>query len=556
MLQANKDKPKKLSKNLFPVVGVGASAGGLEAFKQLLKAIPENSGIAYILVQHLDPFHESVLADILQRVTRIPVYEITNNITVAPDHIYIIPANKILIATDGVLKLDVRPPKPGRYMPIDIFFKSLAEVHQDHAIGVVLSGTGSDGTLGLKAIKDHGGITFAQHLDSAIYDGMPLNAIQSDIVDFILTPEEIPGKLLALGRTLTISLNPADAAHQEKENIFKQILALVRIQRSVDFTYYKQSTIRQRIMRRMVINKIENLDEYLILLEGKKAEQDILYEDLLIPVTSFFRDKQIFDDLFLTVFPDLVKNKSLKEPVRIWIAGCSSGEEAYSLAICLSEFLGDNLKNIKIQLFATDISEKAIKKARSGTYLKDELENVSENRLHEFFDKKNDHFRVKKPIKDICVFALHNFLKDPPFARMDLISCRNVLSNMEPYLQQKALATFHYALNDHGLLLLGKSETAGKPSELFTTKIRHDKLYNRKPASQRFIPVTTESIEKPLKQAENQTGKSAIKEYDFQKIADDILLSGYTPAGVVVNEFFDIVQFRGSTGSFLEQPPG
>ncbi|MBC7889229.1 MAG: PAS domain-containing protein [Ferruginibacter sp.] len=556
MLQANKDAPKILSDNLFPVVGVGASAGGLEAFKLLVKAIPENSGTAYILVQHLDPFHESILADILQRLTNIPVLEITDNITVAPDHIYIIPSNKILVATDGVLKLDVRPPKPEKNMPVDIFFTSLAEVHQEHAIGVVLSGTGTDGTLGLKIIKEHGGITFAQQLESAHYDGMPLSAIQSDNVDFVLTPDQIPGKLLELGRSLNIFLKPGNEVQHEKENTFKQILILLKAGRPVDFTYYKQSAVRRCILRRMIINKIENLGDYSRFLEDHITEQEILYSDLFFPLTSFFRDSEIFDNLCETVFPDLVKNKSLAEPLRIWIAGCSTGEEAYSVAICISEFLANNDQSVKIQLFATDISEKAITKARSGNYMPAELENVSANRLHEFFDKTNGHYQVKKPIRDMCVFATHNFLKDPPFARMDLISCRNVLIYMDHYLQKKALATFHYALNNTAFLQLGKSETTDQSPELFTAVNNAGKLYFRNEVPRRFMPATTEQTEKALNRSVTRTAKKEVKKDDFQKITDEILLSGYTPAGVVVNQLFDIVQFRGSTGPYLEQRPG
>ncbi|MEP7143179.1 MAG: CheR family methyltransferase [Ferruginibacter sp.] len=556
MLQANHDKPTTHSDNRFPVVGVGASAGGLEAFKQLLKAIPENSGIAYILVQHLDPFHESILPNILQRVTELPVFEITDNIAVAPDHIYIIPANKILIATDGVLKLGARPPKHEKNMPIDIFFASLAEVHQDHAIGVVLSGTGTDGTLGLKAIKDHGGITFAQQLDSADYDGMPLSAIQSDIVDFVLNPGEIPGKLLELGRAFTIPVNQEEILHKEKENVFRKTLALISLHRSVDFTYYKQALIRRRILRRMVIKKIENLAEYFKLLQDNQNEQDILYQDLLIPGTSFFRDKEIFDTLCEIVFPFMVKDKSVIAPVRIWIAGCSTGEEAYSTAICLSEYLSGNM-DIKIQLFATDISEKAIAKARSGIYLKSELENVSESRLQEFFHQTNGHYQVNKTLRDMCVFTVHNFLKDPPFVRMDFISCRNVLIYMEPYLQRKVLATFHHALNAKAFLLLGKSETTGDSSdELFSAKSKAHKLYSRKESPGRFLPVTADQSGKPPTQTVKGLGKPNLRKEDFQKIADDILLSGYTPVGVVVNDLFDIVQFRGPTGSYLEQPSG
>src|ERR1700733_7129081 len=284
MPEQNKDAIKVLSSNLFPVVGVGASAGGLEAFKRLIKAIPEDSGMAYILVQHLEPTHESILADLLQKVTHIPIHEITNNVRVEPNHIYIIPSNKLLTATEGVLQLSPRPPRNEKNMPIDVFFTSLAEVHQSHAIGVILSGTATDGTLGLKAIKDHGGITFAQEQRSAGFDGMPQSAIDAEVVDFILTPEEIPLQLASLNQTFKTALsNDREDLQQKKEEAFRQLLSLLRVRRGADFTYYKQTTIRRRILRRMGLNKIENIGDYLAYVKKNTPEQDVLYQDLLIP---------------------------------------------------------------------------------------------------------------------------------------------------------------------------------------------------------------------------------------------------------------------------------
>lgn len=502
------------------------------------------------------PKTETILADILQKVTKIPVSEITDNVKVEPDHIYIIPSNKMLFATDGVLKLDQRPPKPQKNMPIDIFFTSLAEVHREHAIGVVLSGTGTDGTLGLKAIKDHGGLTFAQELESAAYDGMPLSAISSNMVDFILPADKMPAKLLELGRTLNYTASEDENKDKAKESNFKQILSLLRQRRGVDFTYYKQTTVRRRILRRMVMHKVVDVKEYLMFLNENKAEQDNLFQDLLIPVTSFFRDKQTFDDLCETMFPNLIKNKSVSNPIRLWIAGCSTGQEAYSIAMCLCEYLGENLKTVKIQLFATDVSEKAIIKARSGNYFKSEIEGVSDTRIKKFFDKMDGSYQLKKSIRDMCVFATHNLLKDAPFARMDFISCRNVLIYMEPYLQNKVITTFHYALNDKGYLLLGKSETTGSVSELFTAASKHDKLYKRQNARTNSVSFLPDRISRTIVQSEKNPGNKEVKKEDFQKNADDLVLSKYSPAGVVVNEQFDIVQFRGSTGAYLEPSPG
>jgi two-component system CheB/CheR fusion protein len=550
-------KVKIRSDNLFPVVGIGASAGGLDTFKRLLKAIPENSGMAYILVQHLDPSHESILADLLQRVTKIPVLEVRDNIKVAPDHIYIIPSNKLLTATDGILKLSARPPKNQRSMPIDLFFASLAEVHQSHAIGVVLSGTGTDGTLGLKAIKDHGGVTFAQDQDSASYDAMPQSAIDADVVDFILAPENIPKQLLALNRTLNpVPDNDEGNSDQKQEETFKQVLSLLRIRKGVDFTYYKQTTIRRRISRRIALMMKGNISEYLKYLKENKPELDILYQDLLIPVTEFFRDPVIFENVREKIFPVLLKNKLENNSIRLWVAGCSTGEEAYSMLMSLHEFLEDKDQAFKIQVFATDISEMAIAKARTGFYTKREVSGLTPHRLQQFFTKTNGGFQINKTIRDTCIFALHNYLKDPPFANIDLISCRNSLIYMDPFLQKNALRTFHYALNAHGFLLLGKSETAGQVSELFNSIDKQSKIYSSKQAGGRFFHTTTTDKKEILENSKSGSGVSESVKDDFQKNADDVLLSNYVPPGVIVNKEMEIVQFRGSTGIWLEPTPG
>ena len=394
-----------LSSNLFPVGGLGASAGGLDAFKKLLKAIPEDSGMAYVLVQHLDPSHESLLPEILQKVTPIPVLEITDDIKVLPDHIYVIPSNKMMVATDGVLVLAPRPPKSKtqRNLPIDLFFTSLAEVHQEHAIGVVLSGTASDGTQGLRAIKEQGGITFAQDEASAEYEGMPHSAAQAGVVDFILPPEEIPQKLLEVTTKIVRSDEELQNIPKQDEDAFKQILSLLRIRKGVDFTYYKQTTIRRRILRRMVVNKNEETGDYLKFLRGNNPEQDLLFQDMLIPVTSFFRDKKVFENLCNHIFPAIIKNKIPGEITRVWVAGCSTGQEVYSFAMCFKEFLGDSHE--RIQIFGTDLSEPAIIKARTGIYEKSELDAMLPERLKEFFTKNNDGYQVN--ITRICFQQLH-----------------------------------------------------------------------------------------------------------------------------------------------------
>jgi len=552
----NKDKIKEPSDNLFPVVGVGASAGGLEAFKRLIRAIPEKSGVAYILVQHLEPTHESLLVDILQKITPIPIQEITNNVRVEPDHVYVIPSNKLLTANDGRLQLSPRGPKNEKNMPIDVFFTSLSEVHQSHAIGVVLSGTATDGTLGLKAIKDHGGFTFAQEQQSAAFDSMPQSAIDADVVDFILVPEEIPLQVSRLLGTLRNGLvGEKEETKPAKEEAFRQLIALLRIRKGTDFTYYKQTTIRRRIIRRMGLNKMEDIADYLAYCRENKAEQDLLYQDLLIPVTSFFRDPGTFEVVCKSVFPKLLKDKDEFGPLRIWIAGCSTGEEPYSMAICLSEYLGEKAADYKIQIFATDISEKSVSKARSGIYAKRDMGGVSADRVERYFTKLNGGFHINKSIRDMCVFACHNFLKDPPFAKMSFISCRNVLIYMETFLQKRALTTFHYALSENGYLLLGHSETTAPAADLFAPYGKGEKIYVRKEVPGKYLHLAADKKESKSKNTKYAVKKEPGRD-DFQRSADEMVMERYSPPGVVVNEELEIAQIRGLTGDWLEPSPG
>lgn len=529
----------------------------MDAFKKLLKAIPENSGMAYVLVQHLAPTHESLLTEILTRTTNLPVREITDDIHLAPDNIYIVPSNKILTSTDGVLNLTPRN-EVKTNLPIDVFFTSLAGVHKEFAVGIVLSGTGSDGTLGLKKIKANGGITMAQDQQSAAYDDMPQSAIDADAVDFILPPEKMPEQLLQINNP-----NKKQAAKKEDkkadkgdEHVFRQIISLVKQRRGVDFTFYKQATLLRRMSRRMALHKKGNLSDYLKFLQENKTEQDELYQDLLISVTSFFRDPKAFQALSNKVFPAIYKKKTTTDPIRIWVAGCSTGEEAFSIAICLHEYLGNKFSENQIQIFASDISEKAIAKARTAAYSKAEVENISEERLRNYFTKTDGHYQVHKTIRDVCIFAVHNFLKDPPFAHIDLLSCRNVLIYMDSYLQKKALTTFHYALNENGFLLLGKAETASQISELFAPFASHEKIYSRKSVPGRFMPAIGEHREEMMAKKDKDADVSQVPANDFRKNAEAILLSKYTPSGVIINEQMDIVHIHGNITPFLEPSPG
>jgi two-component system CheB/CheR fusion protein len=555
------ERPFNKSTSTFPIVGIGASAGGLDAFQKLIRAIPRDSGMAYVLVQHLSPSHESMLPEILQKITSIPVLEIKDKIEVKPDHIYIIPENQMLVANDNLLELSPRPAadKPNKNHPIDLFFTSLAEVHQSLSIGVVLSGTATDGTQGLKAIKDHGGLTFAQEPSSAAYESMPQSAVEAGVVDFVLPAEKIPQKILDLTSITNGMAVDAENPNAAEDDVFRQILSLLRVRKGTDFTHYKQNTIRRRLLRRMALNKNEDPAAYLHFLRENKGEQDILYQDLLIPVTAFFRDHHTFENLCETVFPLILKKKSPGEPIRIWVAGCSTGEEVYSIAICLKDILGARVE--KLQIFATDISEPAIARARAGIYSKTEVEGLSPQQLAEYFTKTDGSYQVNKHLRDICVFAVHNFLKDPPFGKMDFISCRNVLIYMEPYLQKKALTTFHYALNPKGYLLLGKSETTSSVPDYFTQSRakdgKPDKLFIRNDIIGRYIPTMSRQKEENFgAHYPHPFSKITPVLMDYKKAADEVLLSKYTTPGVVINEAMDIVHFRGKTGNFLEPSAG
>jgi two-component system, chemotaxis family, CheB/CheR fusion protein len=556
-MDAEKDLVKTPTSQQFPVVGIGGSAGGLESFKRFIKAIPEKSGSAYVVVQHLSPSHESSLSEILQKETKIPVKEIPDKVKIEPDTIYVIPSNRVLTTTDGILKLTPRENVKTNLI-IDVFLTSLAVVRGSFAVGVVLSGTGSDGTVGLKMIRDYGGITIAQDQESAAFGDMPLNAVKAGVVDFVLSPEKIPGHLLEINRTSkVVKSSKADDSKKGEDDsvVFKQMVMLLYQHSGVDFTHYKESTIRRRIARRMAITNQERLEEYLDKLRTNDTELGLLFQDMLIPVTSFFRDLHIFEKLDTSLFTELFKKKHPDEAIRFWVAGCSTGAEAYSMAICLHDFFGEKALDKKIQIFASDISEPAIQKARLGIFSDEELDGVSGERLKKYFRKSQGKYLVNKSIRDICVFAVHNFLKDPPFAKMDLISCRNVFIYMDNYLQKKALTMFHYALNDSGILILGKSETASAAPEYFKPINNSDRIYSRKPVLSRFMHVATKRSEQTLVDQNKSAKNTESAIVDFRKSAESIMLSK-SPASVIVNSQMDIVHIHGDINPFLRPSPG
>ncbi|WP_428330901.1 CheR family methyltransferase [Mucilaginibacter sp.] len=553
-----KVKNEEVSGLQFPVVGIGASAGGLEAVKAFLKALPAKSGMAFVFVQHLSPQHTSILPEILQKITPFPVQLITDNVHLEQDHLYIIPQNKILTATDGVLRLAPLDATHKQSNTIDLFFSSLGLVHQSYAVGIVLSGALNDGTAGLQVIKSYGGLTFAQDEASAAYDSMPKSAIKAGVVDFVLSPEKIAERLININYPFHSDYSTSEmltTLPQQDSEVFKQMLTVLRVRRGVDFTYYKQSTLKRRIIRRMALSKMEQTADYLSFLRENKNEQDALYNDMLISVTNFFRDTQSFEVLCDNIFPALLSKKTINEPLRIWVAGCATGEEAYSMAICLQEQLGDKAAAMKIQIFATDISETAIAKARTGIYRQSELDGISTSRMQQFFSKLDGSYQVTKSVRDMCVFAHHNLLKDPPFSKIDLVSCRNVMIYLEPVLQKRALTTFHYSLTEDGFLMLGKSETIGSNTDIFTPYNSTEKIYRRKGPLGRFMAVSSPGRERTFREIDKNIQKeSNVK--DIYKVADEAMLSNFMPPSVLVDEKFDVIQFRGTTELWLTPPSG
>jgi two-component system, chemotaxis family, CheB/CheR fusion protein len=541
-----------------PIVGVGASAGGLDAFRQLLEALPVDTGMAYVLVQHLDPRHESILADLLSKSTSMPVAEVKGDVAVLPDRVYIVPPSRDIVLEDGMLRLVPRTRTAGRHMPIDYFLRTLAAVQGSRGIGVILSGMATDGTLGLEALKAEGGITFAQDPSGAQSDGMPRSAIDAGCVDFVLPPAAIALELARLGRHPYVTRGAADkpeeaAAPPDGADLAK-VLAVLQEASGTDFSAYKEATIRRRIARRMAVHQLQTLADYARLLAGDAAEVQALYQDCLICVTSFFRDPAAFEALSERVFGQLLTDRPPESPVRIWVAGCATGEEAYSLAICLMERAAELKVNPVVKIFATDLSERALEVARTGRYLDSIVQDVSAERLQRFFTMADGRYQVSKAVRELCVFARHDLGQDPAFSNMDLIACRNVLIYLEPQLQERVLDNFHYALRPGGHLVLGGSETVGASSLLFEAVDKKHRIYSRKATTRH--PSLLFGAGQPPKasgaRAPRAAAARASVRAELPKEADRILLARYGPPSVVVDTALNILEFRGDTHPFLD----
>lgn len=553
--------------NGFPIVGIGASAGGLEAFTAFFKALLPDLGMAYVLVPHLDPQRESAVTQILGRITTMPVIQIEDGMAVQPDHVYVIPPNCDLALSGLRCHIGTRDQARSVNATIDIFFRSLAAEQGSNAIGIVLSGTASDGTLGLTAVKGEGGITFAQDTRSAKYDSMPASAIAAGCVDFILPPEEIAHELARIRQhpyVSGLSFTQIEAEDAGSEVFMQQVFRLLRRTMRVDFSEYKPPTIGRRIERRMVLHRIEKLPDYVALLQRDRNELNALYQDLLINVTSFFRNPEAFEALKQIVYPAiLAARRDGNAPIRIWVPGCSTGEEAYSHAISLVEYLGEEGAEVPIQIFGTDLSETAVQRARAAMYKESIETDVSPSRLRRFFHKADGGYQISKAIRDVCIFSTQNIFSDPPFSRMDLVSCRNVMIYLSQALQKRVIPIFHYALNPTGFLMIGNTEgLLGAGTELFEMADKKQKVYRRKlvsaPPPLGFSMGVHDHDGAPAETpAPLMTGSEPVKApLELQREADRLLLARYAPPAVVVNDQMEILQTRGRTGAFLELASG
>ncbi len=534
------------------MVAVGASAGGLAAFTALLKALPAKTGMAFVLIQHLEPKHESALTALLSKATGMPVVEVSDGIAVEPNHVYVIPPNKNMTIREGTLRLAPRSDTPGPQRPIDDFSIALAEEQGNAAIGVVLSGTGSDGTYGLKAIKAAGGVTFAQDPKTAQWPAMPMSAITAGSVDFVLSPKRIAAELARIGRHPYL----AEAREVPEGSELDKVCLILRSSVGVDFRLYKQATVRRRIARRMALQKIASLNKYAQILRQNPEEAQALADDIFIHVTSFFRDPECFQALRKRVLAKLGEEETPGDPLRIWVPGCSTGEEVYSIAMLLLEELGEQSRTHKIQIFGTDIQERAVEHARAGIYTEAAVAGVSPARLKRFFVKADHGYQIQKFVRDLCVFARHDLAKDPPFSRLDLISCRNVLIYMGPALQKRILSIFQYALKPGGFLFLGNSESISDYSDAFTAEDRKHRIFLRKPAVApfpRFHPAAGHLPEPDAAPLRMAAPSAAI---DFRKEAEAVLLEHYAPPALIVDPDLHIVHFQGDTSPYLAPATG
>ena len=541
----------------FPIVGIGASAGGLEALEQFFENMPKGNGMAFVVIQHLDPTHVGMMPELLQRITPMKVFSATDALKVKPNCVYVIPPGKSMSLLKDALHLFDPTEVRGLRLPVDVFFRSMADDRQDKSIGIILSGMGSDGSLGLKAIKENNGMVLVQDPSSAKFDGMPRSAIETVIPDIVAPAEELPKKLIAFLKYIPTIKPESEIDSKAKSNIDK-IIILLREQTGHDFSLYKKNTLFRRIERRKGIHQIDKIQNYVRFLQDNPKEVEILFKELLIGVTSFFRDATVWEMLKEKNLPDLIKILPDGYQIRAWVTGCSTGEEAFSLAIIFKEAMEKHKKHKKItlQIFATDLDNDAIEIARKGIYSSNIAADVSPERLSRFFYAEAEGYRVNAIIREMVVFAPQNVIKDPPFTKLDFLSCRNMLIYMEPELQKKIFSLFNYSLNPGGIMLLGSAETLGNNRDGFEELDNRLKIFKRTSK-----PLFPELVDFPssfhrIKEAKTKKMETKNNVENIQSLSDQILLQQYSPASVLVNKNGDIIYITGRTGKYLEPPAG
>jgi two-component system CheB/CheR fusion protein len=542
---------------LFPVVGIGASAGGLEALEQFLINVPDDSGMAYVIIQHLDPTQKGMLPELLQRISKMKVFQVKDRMVVKPNCVYVIPPNKSMSIMDGVLRLYKPLEIRGLRLPVDFFLRSLADDRKERSVGVILSGMGSDGSAGLRAIKEKSGIVMVQDPASAKFDSMPRNAIHSVMVDIVAPANELPGKLMIFFKHLPVFKSDPES-EINNQSALEKIISLLRTHTGNDFSLYKKNTLYRRIERRMGVHQIAKISSYISFLQENPKEMDILFKELLIGVTNFFRDDQVWEKLGKDLLPEVLINLPAGTTLRAWVAGCSTGEEAYSLAIIFKEAL-ENIKiqhNLSLKIFATDLDNDAVEFARKGIFPLNIGSDISPERLNRFFVKTDDGIRVNSEIREMVVFAQHNIIMHPPFTSIDILSCRNLLIYMDSELQKKILKLFFYSLSNNGLLLLGSSETLGGMSHFYLPVDARLKIYRRSnearmPDLFNFPSSYARSKTDPVEKHE-----TVIQPENIQFLADQVLLKHFSPPGVLVNQTGDIIYISGRTGKYLEPAAG
>jgi len=550
-------KPAGLKTKKFPIVGIGASAGGLEALELFLKNVPENSGMAYVVIQHLDPTQKGMLPELLQRICKMTVFQVKDRMKIKPNCVYVIPPNKSMSVLKGVLYLFDPVETRGLRLPVDFFLRSLADDQKEFAVGVILSGMGSDGSIGIKAIKENNGVVLVQDPKSARFDSMPRNAIDSRLVDIVAPPEKLPSELLYFLKHLPVARSNLKVEVKDK-SAFEKIIILLRTHTGNDFSLYKKNTVYRRIERRMSVHKIDKIFSYVHFLQDNPEETHILFKELMIGVTSFFRDPHVWEKLKETVIPELIRKKKTNSALRAWVPGCSTGEEAYSLAIVFKEVLEKINPDggISLQIFASDLDNDAIDAARKGVFPENIAADVSSKRLSRFFTKSDDGYHINTEIREMVVFAQHNIIMHPPFTNIDMLSCRNLLIYMDPELQKKLLGLFYYSLNPEGILLLGSSETLGTQSHLFTPLKSSLKIFKRSEDSLEpgLLDFPSSFSRSKLGNIENKEPEKPIM--NIQTLANQLLLQQFSPVGVLVNENGDILYISGRTGKYLEPAVG